>query len=169
MSRDDRPPIGRESRGSGDDDSSVGVDPVGSAEASSAPGVEKVDGVDRPGFPDREASSAPVWVRLTGAGMELAFITIVFGAIGILIDRHFNLARPIYSAAGGMLGFTFGMVRFIRMATQVSQAQRTIESTRSFDASSRSGVRSSHDEKDGLPAEVHEETDGLTSGDREST
>ncbi|QDV45518.1 Putative F0F1-ATPase subunit [Stieleria neptunia] len=73
---------------------------------------------------------APIWIRLSGAGLELAFITIVFGVIGAAIDRHLQSARPTCSAIGGLLGFTLGMIRFIRLATSISNLQRQIEQSR---------------------------------------
>lgn len=79
----------------------------------------------------RAAKAAAPWIRLTGAGMELALVTIVFGAIGSAIDHQFQWSRPIAAALGGLLGFAFGMFRFIRLATSVSAAQRAAESNES--------------------------------------
>lgn len=83
--------------------------------------------------PGSAPSRSPVWIRLSGAGLELAFITIVFGAIGAAIDRHLQSARPICSAIGGLLGFTLGMIRFIRLATSISNRQRQIEQNQPSD------------------------------------
>lgn len=86
-------------------------------------------------------ASAPVWMRLSGAGMELAFITIVFGAVGVAIDRWLQLQRPIASALLGLFGFTFGMIRFIRLATSISEAQRSFEASRSAESKDDSGTK----------------------------
>ena len=64
------------------------------------------------------------WMRLAGAGLELAFITIVFGAIGMAIDQRIGLERPVCSALSGLLGFVLGMIRFIRLATILTRDQR---------------------------------------------
>ncbi|QEF97326.1 Putative F0F1-ATPase subunit (ATPase_gene1) [Stieleria maiorica] len=79
--------------------------------------------------PRTARGQAPVWIRMAGAGLELAFITIVFGAIGAAIDRQLQAARPVCSAIGGLLGFTLGMIRFIRLATSTSNLQRQIETS----------------------------------------
>ncbi|MCA9140050.1 MAG: AtpZ/AtpI family protein [Planctomycetales bacterium] len=130
MSREGRPPTGQESRDPDDVRRSAGSQPTSPDQTDREPDAQHAADVQGSGLPS-SVPSAPVWVRLTGAGMELAFITIVFGATGAAIDRHFNMARPMYSAFGGLLGFTLGMVRFIRMANLISQAQRSVESTRS--------------------------------------
>lgn len=69
-------------------------------------------------------------MRLTGAGLELAFIGLVFGGIGSLVDKAASLERPIGLAFGGLIGFGLGMFRFIRLATQTSNAQRRQEERR---------------------------------------
>jgi hypothetical protein len=102
------------------------------------PGSPKTDG--------RKASAAP-WARLSGAGLELAFITIALGAIGAVIDQQLQSPRPVCSALGGLLGFGLGMIRFIRLATSISKTQRTMESTRSFDAPDESGKDEDHDSR----------------------
>ena len=68
--------------------------------------------------------TAAPWVRLTGAGLELAMTTIVFGAIGMAVDRWAETTRPVFAAIAGLVGFLLGMIRFIRLATSVSAAQR---------------------------------------------
>lgn len=57
--------------------------------------------------------------------MELALITLAFGAVGAVADNQLNLQRPILSALAGMVGFTFGMVRFIRLAIAAGEATST--------------------------------------------
>ena len=68
--------------------------------------------------------TAAPWVRLTGAGLELAMTTIVLGAIGMAADRWAQATRPVFAAIAGLIGFSLGMIRFIRLATSVSAAQR---------------------------------------------
>ena len=82
---------------------------------------------DAPETPDGPGKSSPIWLRLSGAGIELAFITIAFGAAGTLIDGRTQAEQPVAAAFGGLIGFTLGMVRFLRLATSISQQQRRIE------------------------------------------
>ncbi|WP_182867258.1 AtpZ/AtpI family protein [Stieleria mannarensis] len=100
-------------------------------------------------MPRTARGAAPVWIRLAGAGLELAFITIVFGAIGAAIDRQMQAARPVCSAIGGLLGFTFGMIRFIRLATSVSNLQRQIEASEPAGRSPAGAQGWSPDDDDG--------------------
>ena len=66
-------------------------------------------------------------MRLTGAGLELAAATLSFGAIGVWVDRVQAVDRPVWSAGLGLVGFSFGMYRFIRLALSVSAEQREAE------------------------------------------
>ncbi|MCO8124803.1 hypothetical protein NHH03_23905 [Stieleria sp. TO1_6] len=86
-----------------------------------------------------QKSTAPVWMRLTGAGMELAFITIALGWLGSLVDANQQTARPVFAALCGLVGFALGMVRFIRLAVSVSKQQRDAEQR------SRAGKPDAHD------------------------
>lgn len=72
----------------------------------------------------RSSRAKAPWMRLAGAGLELAFITIVFGAIGMAIDQRIGLERPVCSALSGLLGFVLGMIRFIRLAMTLTRDQR---------------------------------------------
>lgn len=56
--------------------------------------------------------------------MELAVITIAFGAAGAFADRRLNFQRPVLSALAGLVGFTLGMVRFIRLALAASEPEQ---------------------------------------------
>ena len=89
----------------------------------------KGEAFDEPAENEPEATIRPpaTWVRLSGAGMELALITIAFGAAGAVVDHQLNLPRPIASAIGGLAGFTLGMIRFIRLATTISGNERAAE------------------------------------------
>ena len=72
---------------------------------------------------EAQSYETATWVRLSGAGMELALITIAFGAAGALADHQLNLQRPIASAVAGLIGFSLGMIRFIRLATRISDSE----------------------------------------------
>lgn len=87
-------------------------------EVAEEPSESKPDVTNRP---------PETWVRLSGAGMELALITIAFGAAGALADHQLDLQRPITSATGGLVGFTLGMIRFIRLATTISGNERAAD------------------------------------------
>ncbi len=63
-------------------------------------------------------------MRFSGAGLELAVITIAFGAAGAFADRRLNFQRPVLSAFAGLIGFTLGMTRFIRLALAASESDR---------------------------------------------
>ncbi len=76
------------------------------------------------------ASGKRIWMRLSGAGLELAAITLVLGAIGAFLDRKLMLEKPLCSAAGGLVGFTLGLIRFIRLASSLSDQQRKVEKQR---------------------------------------
>ena len=72
--------------------------------------------------------AAAPWVRLTGSGLELAMTTVLFGAIGLALDRWAQTARPVFAAIAGLIGFSLGMFRFIRNAMSVSAEQRDADS-----------------------------------------
>lgn len=74
--------------------------------------------------PDTGKTPAAPWIRLTGAGLELAMVAIVFGAIGYAIDHLVGSERQFFAALVGLLGFALGMIRFIRLAMAVSADQR---------------------------------------------
>ena len=74
--------------------------------------------------------SAKPWMRLTGAGLELAGTTILIGSIGFVIDRRAGNVRPIATALLALAGFAIGMYRFVRIALSVSQTQRDAERSR---------------------------------------
>lgn len=84
-------------------------------------------------------STAAPWVRLTGAGLELAMTTLALGAIGVAADQWVQTTRPVFAALAGLAGFSLGMVRFIRLAISVSAAQR--------DADADGIAKAMHEEK----------------------
>jgi hypothetical protein len=60
-------------------------------------------------------------LRFAGAGLELAGSTIVLATLGYWLDRRLGNATPIAMALGGLLGFAAGMLRFVRLAIDVSR------------------------------------------------
>lgn len=65
-------------------------------------------------------SRSPVF-RLVGLGTELAGFTVVMLGIGYAIDSAFGHATRFATAAGALLGFTLGMVRFIRNVRRLNE------------------------------------------------
>jgi len=58
------------------------------------------------------------WMKLAGLGMELAATTLGTMAIGYLIDRYRAAGDNYVTAAAALVGFAFGMFRFIQKARQ---------------------------------------------------
>ena len=52
--------------------------------------------------------------------MELASYTIAAAGLGFLFDKHRGHVTPYATAFGALVGFTFGMYRFIRQASEGS-------------------------------------------------
>ena len=72
--------------------------------------------------PDRQRGIIPQEsLRFAGAGLELAGSTIVLATLGYWLDRKLGNATPIAMALGGLLGFAAGMLRFVRLAIEVSR------------------------------------------------
>jgi hypothetical protein len=72
--------------------------------------------------PDRQRGIIPQEsLRFAGAGLELAGSTIVLATLGYWLDRKLGNATPIAMALGGLLGFAAGMLRFVRLAMDVSR------------------------------------------------
>ena len=63
----------------------------------------------------RDGSSQP-WLRLAGLGMELATFTLVCTGFGYWVDSYRQHATPYGSAAGALIGFALGMIRFVIQA-----------------------------------------------------
>jgi F0F1-type ATP synthase assembly protein I len=90
-------------------------------------------------LPSSGSPMAAPWVRLTGAGLELAVTTLALGAIGVAVDRWVQTTRPVFASIAGLIGFSLGMIRFIRLAISVSAAQR--------DADADGIAKAMHEEK----------------------
>ncbi len=54
---------------------------------------------------------------MAGLGIELAGYTLGLAAIGIVVDSRLGQATPYATAAGALVGFSYGMFRFIQKAT----------------------------------------------------
>jgi len=67
--------------------------------------------------PSSTGSSRP-WLRFVGLGMELATFTLVLTGIGYWIDSARQHQTPYAAAAGALIGFVLGMIRFIVQATK---------------------------------------------------
>jgi thiol:disulfide interchange protein len=66
----------------------------------------------RQGGPSNNAA----WMKVAGLGIELAGTTLGMTAIGIGIDWTLQSPRPIATAIAALVGFAFGMFRFIQRA-----------------------------------------------------
>lgn len=82
---------------------------------------------DRPCLPAKTGSAprppqgtpdAAAWMKVAGLGIELAGTTLGVTAIGVGIDWYTGSQRPIGTAIGALLGFSFGMFRFIQRASR---------------------------------------------------
>ena len=73
-----------------------------------------------------EGASKP-WMRMTGAGLELAATFVLFGLVGWLFDYLLEMRQPSCMILLGLSGFVFAMYRFVRLALKVSEEQREIE------------------------------------------
>ena len=72
-------------------------------------------GDDPGGMPEPQFSGkASGTFRLAGLGAELAGVTVVFMAAGYLVDSLRGHQTGYATAAGTLIGFLLGMVRFIR-------------------------------------------------------
>ena len=69
---------------------------------------------DDPSIP---GSSRP-WLRFVGLGMELATFTLVPMGIGYWIDSGRQHETPYATAAGALIGFVLGMIRFVVQVTK---------------------------------------------------
>ena len=60
-------------------------------------------------------------MRFIGLGTELAVFTLIFAGLGYVVDSTFQLQKSYATAAGTLVGFTFGMVRFIQQALKAAK------------------------------------------------
>lgn len=66
------------------------------------------------GDPNQSADAG--WIKFVGMGIELAGVTLGIAAFGYLADGYFRTAKPYGTGLGTMVGFTFGLFRFIQRA-----------------------------------------------------
>ena len=71
---------------------------------------------ENPGPEQPDRSNEKPWLKFAGMGMELAGSTLGMAAIGYLVDRYRGKADGYGTAAGTLIGFAFGMFRFIQKA-----------------------------------------------------
>ena len=64
------------------------------------------------------APSKKPWLQLASLGMELAGATLGMAAVGGMIDWYRDQPLGIGVAFGALVGFGFGMLRFIQKAMQ---------------------------------------------------
>jgi F0F1-type ATP synthase assembly protein I len=57
-------------------------------------------------------------MKFAGLGMELASYALGLAAVGYAIDFQRGHDKPYGAAAGTLLGFSFGMFRFIQRVSQ---------------------------------------------------
>ena len=62
-------------------------------------------------------SKSQPWMKFAGMGIELASFTLGLAGIGYLIDSRRGHATPYAFAFGALIGFGYGMFRFIQKAT----------------------------------------------------
>ncbi|NND99037.1 MAG: AtpZ/AtpI family protein [Pirellulaceae bacterium] len=67
-----------------------------------------------PANPNPTASDSSRWMKFAGLGIELSSITLGCAGIGYLVDHLYGNPKPFGAALGTLIGFTFGMYRFIR-------------------------------------------------------
>ena len=61
------------------------------------------------------------WMRLAGAGIELAGSFLVLAGLGYLVDGYFGWSGPWGFITGGILGFVIGLTRLMRLAIQYNR------------------------------------------------
>jgi len=64
------------------------------------------------------AKSSKGWMTYAGMGMELASYTLALTALGYAIDQMRGHETPFGTAFGTLIGFSFGMFRFIQRASR---------------------------------------------------
>ena len=70
-----------------------------------------------------QPSNSKPWMQMVGLGMELASYTLGLAAIGYAIDRYRGHENGLGVAFGALIGFVFGMFRFIQKAMREIQNQ----------------------------------------------
>ncbi len=65
-----------------------------------------------------------MWHRFIGAGIELAAFALGATAVGYGLDRWLDHERSLATAFCGLVGFSFGLVRFIVLANRANRTFR---------------------------------------------
>ncbi|MGB7327354.1 MAG: AtpZ/AtpI family protein [Rubripirellula sp.] len=73
----------------------------------------RVNGTD-----DSKQVDKQPWMKFVSAGGELAGISLAVAAIGYALDQYLGSKQSLGTAFGLLIGFGFGMYRFIRLAMQ---------------------------------------------------
>lgn len=79
---------------------------------------------DSPSGSPKPVKESKAWMRFAGLGMELASYTVALMAIGYAIDSSRGHVKPLCTAFGTLIGFSFGMFRFIQRASKASSEQQ---------------------------------------------
>ncbi|MEL6109466.1 MAG: AtpZ/AtpI family protein [Planctomycetota bacterium] len=87
-----------------------------------------------PETPEKRKLPSKPWMRLAGAGMELAATVILLSAVGYLLDRWFGVEDRLNTFFFAVGAFGLAMYRFIRLSLRVSEEQRELERQRQDDA-----------------------------------
>lgn len=89
--------------------------------ATSQPDQRADDGLPEVKSPFSIPAGVRDSLRFAGAGMELGGSAIVGAAIGYAVDWYLDNTTLLATALGAILGFTGGLVRFIRLALEASR------------------------------------------------
>ncbi|MEM0924901.1 MAG: AtpZ/AtpI family protein [Planctomycetota bacterium] len=91
------------------------------SEPSDEPGVDaNAEGRESTRSRSREPSRSS-GMRYAAMGTELASYTLTFAAIGYAIDWYRGHAKPYATAAATLIGFVYGMFRFIVEVQRVNR------------------------------------------------
>ena len=71
--------------------------------------------------PPNSDKEPKAWMRFAGLGMELAGYTVALMGIGYAIDTNRGHVKPLCTAIGTLIGFSFGMFRFIQQASKANR------------------------------------------------
>jgi hypothetical protein len=69
-----------------------------------------------PDADESDIGSRKPWLRMAGMGIELASITLGLAGLGFWIDSQRGHVTPYATALGALVGFSYGMFRFIQKA-----------------------------------------------------
>lgn len=64
------------------------------------------------------STAAKPWMKFAGLGMELASYSLGAAGVGYAVDLQRGHGKPYGAAVGTLIGFGFGMVRFIQRVSR---------------------------------------------------